>query len=969
MKTLFLSFLLTISSVRALADEAGLISHWLFSPDRRQGESIRALFGGQNARLNGSVRLINDPGPARLVLDGTDGQVLITDSLLGAVLPKEEMSVEAWVALDKPLTWGGIIGVIQDNGDYEHGWLLGYTGSAFSFAVSSSGKERLTYLKSSTSFEPGRWYHVAGTYDGKNLRIYVDGRLENSSTEQSGPISYPPSGFYEIGAYHDDDEYHRATGAIHEIRVLQRVLHPDEIAARYQAKKDLFPLPAPPPIFLNIALGPFADWVDRQTVEISWEVDEAMPTWLDFKFPSGEVRAFHEPAPKKLHRVRVNELKPDTEFIYQIKGPSRHGIESLSRAYEFDSTFYYEPARNPPSSNPYPEDEWTLIYERAAENIVRQSGITQGYCLVLGAREGRLAYELARRTEMQIVAVESDPAQVAAARKALDEAGLYGVRVSVHLGELDQLPYGPYFANLIVSDQMLTSGTLPEADAEKIFRTLRPSGGAAILGAFENQKQLNGAQLARWLAEGTSGMEVQVRERDGIWALIRRGALPGAGEWSHQYGHADNAACSQDELVQGELTVLWWGEPGPRPMPDRGNRNPAPLSVNGRMFVQGNRILFGMDAYNGTILWSFSNPQMRRANIPRDSSNMAATRDYLYLAQGGYCLGIEAQRGGRARKFAVPDHSAERPYDWGYVAALDFLLIGSGVKAGSSYLGDDGEWYEDFHPNQTGKVTSDSLFGYDQRNGELRWRYHEGAILNSTITIGDGVIYFIESRNPEARNSPNARVPNELLTDQHLVALDLRSGARLWEQAHDFSHCEFMTYMVYARDTLLVTGTDRQKKFHSYVFNAGRVTPAQGDAPAALIVPGQLLWQESHQEDKGHHSGHLQHPVIIGETFYSDQRAFELRTGKLIRTDLPERRGCGTMSASLNSLFFRHHFHGMWDLQTDRRTQFEGIRGGCWIGLIPAGGLLLAPESSAGCSCTHAIQTSVAYVPKAALGR
>jgi hypothetical protein len=32
--------------------------------------------------------------------------------------------------------------------------------------------------------------------------------------------------------------------------------------------------------------------------------------------------------------------------------------------------------------------------------------------------------------------------------------------------------------------------------------------------------------------------------------------------------------------------------------------------------------------------------------------------------------------------------------------------------------------------------------------------------------------------------------------------------------------------------------------------------------------------------------------------------------------------------------------------------------------MIPAGGLLLAPETSAGCSCTHAIQSSIGYIPK-----
>lgn len=57
----------------------------------------------------------------------------------------------------------------------------------------------------------------------------------------------------------------------------------------------------------------------------------------------------------------------------------------------------------------------------------------------------------------------------------------------------------------------------------------------------------------------------------------------------------------------------------------------------------------------------------------------------------------------------------------------------------------------------------------------------------------------------------------------------------------------------------------------------------------------------------------------------------------------------------------------MWDVKTDRRSQFKGIRGGCWISMIPAGGLVLAPESSAGCSCTDSIQTSVAYIPRSSV--
>jgi hypothetical protein len=86
-----------------------------------------------------------------------------------------------------------------------------------------------------------------------------------------------------------------------------------------------------------------------------------------------------------------------------------------------------------------------------------------------------------------------------------------------------------------------------------------------------------------------------------------------------------------------------------------------------------------------------------------------------------------------------------------------------------------------------------------------------------------------------------------------------------------------------------------------------------------------------------------------------------------MKTILPDRIKCGNMAASNHSMFFRNYFHGIWDMETDERIQLQGIRSGCWLGIIPAQGLMLAPESSSGCSCTHSIQTSAAWAPRSAL--
>jgi hypothetical protein len=187
--------------------------------------------------------------------------------------------------------------------------------------------------------------------------------------------------------------------------------------------------------------------------------------------------------------------------------------------------------------------------------------------------------------------------------------------------------------------------------------------------------------------------------------------------------------------------------------------------------------------------------------------------------------------------------------------------------------------------------------------------------------------------------------------DQHLVALDLKNGDVRWEKPFDFSKCEFMTYMSHSNDQLIVLGSDRDKTYHTYAFDSRT---------------GYPLWENSAEAKKKHHSGHLAHPTIIGDKLYVNKHTYEMATGNVLAVDDFDWHGCGVMSASKHSIFHRFEFHGMLDLHTNKRTEFLGIRSGCWLSLIPSGGVLLAPETSAGCSCSHAIQTSIAYVPKTA---
>ena len=62
------------------------------------------------------------------------------------------------------------------------------------------------------------------------------------------------------------------------------------------------------------------------------------------------------------------------------------------------------------------------------------------------------------------------------------------------------------------------------------------------------------------------------------------------------------------------------------------------------------------------------------------------------------------------------------------------------------------------------------------------------------------MIYFIESAAAVAIEKAGTIQNISQLTNQRLVALDLKSGERKWERDHDFSKLQYMTYLVYSND-------------------------------------------------------------------------------------------------------------------------------------------------------------------------
>ena len=943
--------------------DATLLDHWVFHSNmaaiakRRglpnAGKRVANLSKGQHASVLGEVRLRRVGDVEALGFDGATNSVLVTYDHRKARLPKRQITAEAWVRVDQPLKWGGIVGVVQDNGNFERGWLLGYSDSRFSFAVAGDeGPDRLTYLTAETEFQEETWYHIVGTYDGAVQKIYVNGKLERESTAQKGDIKYPPQAFYEIGAYHDQDENYRMSGMLHEVRVYRRALSATQIKASYVAKRSSFPVP------IRLATGPFAQFNAPETAVVRWTTATPSPTRLEFVV-DGKPNQVVDESPTMSHRALIVGLKRNSEIAYRVHTVQQDQHRS-TQWFSLETDFNYSLAEVPSGMTPYPKDDASDLYAAAADRILTETKIDRGICLVIGSDQGRLAYELARRSKLRVIGVDTVQAAVDAARKSMQRAGIYGTRVAFHtVPSYDRLPFVSGWANLIVSDRLLQTEAVPGKPAE-LIRMLRPGGGVALLG----QPRIAGASLSKvtltnWLTPAPDSVTANISAgENGVWANVTRKPVDGAGEWSHLYGRADNTAFGGETLggvsTATGMRVKWIGRPGPRAQPDRNGRKPSPLSVNGRLFVQGLHRLIGLDAHNGTPLWSLEIPSLERFNMPRDCGNWCADENAVFTAIRDKCWQIDAQTGRVLRMHTVqPGGRNDWDYDWGYVARVGDRLLGSAVKQGTAYTNFWGDanagWYDARSGPATFKVCSDNLFALDAKTGEENWTYRRGVIINSTITATSDVVYFVECRNKTVNETASRRVgTSDLWRDQFLVALDVGTGKTIWEQPLEIEPGIVVFYMAYA-DGRLVVNSSNNKRYDVYAFDASN---------------GKSIWHQTTgwPGGKGDHGKAMSRPAIVGGRVYVRPGGFDLKSGKPLAIKMPA-GGCGTYAATTRAFIFRSGNVTLWDTASGSSTSWNRMRPGCWLSTIPAGGMLLSPEAGGGCSCGSWIETSIGFMP------
>ena len=109
---------------------------------------------------------------------------------------------------------------------------------------------------------------------------------------------------------------------------------------------------------------------------------------------------------------------------------------------------------------------------------------------------------------------------------------------------------------------------------------------------------------------------------------------------------------------------------------------------------------------------------------------------------------------------------------------------------------------------------------------------------------------------------------------------------------------------------------------------------------------------------------YITRPLINGKTIYAEGAALDLLTGAKRDFAFKRSYGCGQLAGSTHLMVFRSATLGYYDLLSPKGViDYGGIRPGCWINAIPAGGIVMVPDATAGCQCSYLNQAWIALHP------
>ena len=557
-------------------------------------------------------------------------------------------------------------------------------------------------------------------------------------------------------------------------------------------------------------------------------------------------------------------------------------------------------------TGPSPPDE-------EARRLLASTDVQGGLIVHFGCGDGKLTADLGDDVRFIVQGLDADAANIAKARARILSRGLYG-RVSAERSDGRNLPYIDNLVNLFIARDL---GDLPMSEVDRV---LCPNGVALI-----NENGRWSKKVKPWPTE--------------------------IDEWTHYLHDPQGTMVSSDEVVGLPRRLQWVGGPKWMRNHDFMASLTGMVSSGGRIFYivdEGLRnhvylparwAVVARDAFNGTLLWKRTIDSWFPHTFPFKSGpghlprRIVADGDRVYVTLGvtAPLSVLDAATGRTIRTYDRTEATEEIVLSDGVL----YLLVDPDKDPFPYRHASDNRNQERNRVNQEFGWSKQSpnrlVTAVSADSGEVLWK-HENNIASLTLAVDRRNVFFYDG--------------------EHVVALDRKSGRKLWDsQPVGNSTTPATGYaprlIVGDGVVLLSTKSGRGGRLVGVSSENGDVLWRSQQlksghfSPEDLYLIDGVVWtaQTGGSQTKGirfqavdARTGETKHDFVAEnwEIFFMHQRCYPGRaTKRYIMTS-----GTGTEFLELGTEYCELH---------------QWLRGACIYGLMPANGLLYKTPDSCAC--------------------
>ncbi len=548
----------------------------------------------------------------------------------------------------------------------------------------------------------------------------------------------------------------------------------------------------------------------------------------------------------------------------------------------------------------------------SADPIREASGVKGGLVVHLGCGGGRLTAALGSGDAYLVQGLDAEAGNVEKAREHVKSLGLYG-RVSIDRLSGERLPYVDNLVNLVVAEDL--SGV----SVDEVMRVLAPQGVAYVA-------------------------------QDGQWKKTVKPRPQEIDDWTHYLYDPTNNAVSQDEVIEPLGRMQWMGSPRWSRHHDHMSSLSSLVSAAGRLFyifdegstasivLPSHWYLIGRDAFNGTILWKRPIERWHTQLWPLKSGPALLTRRLVAVDDVVYVtLGLHAPLS------ALDAATGQTLRTYEDTAATEEVLVSDGTLFLVVNKEPEKTWREYSELSEIKQGVRDpqwkggekTVMALDAESGKVLWQ-EDSFVSPSTLAVDAERVYFHDGDKIVAldRQSGDARWASEPLPVWQKIQSWFVPSLVVYKDVVLWAGGEEMIPHRGGEDTMTALAAETGKT----LWNAPHA-PSGYQSAEDLLVAGGLVWTGATTNGgyDGVFRGHDPHTGEVKKEFPPDVEAYWFH------------HRCYRGKATEKYLLMSRTGIEFLDLDKESWSLHHWTRGACLTGIMPANGMIYAPEHDCAC--------------------